>query len=230
MDNLFSACSVIGGCVLWVWLVGTKDQFQLLTECLIAIGHSDIGDVGACDVITGHTFFIVVLAQPVLLHLGGGGRPGRGKVCVTPSYNIIWMYSWHTHTHTHTHTTHTHSAYHTHTHSLIHNAHVHARMHTAHTTPCAQIRSWQRCSWQAHTCPLCSASIPEQQCCTPPSEAPGHRGKTVHGITHTLTVEPLVMRQWWIDGTIITRRCRDQETLKISISWNGGACVFYTSS
>ena len=66
------------GRVLWVWLVGTKDQFQLLAEGLVAIGHSDIGDVGACDVITGHTFFIVVLAQPVLLHLGVG-QGGQGR-------------------------------------------------------------------------------------------------------------------------------------------------------
>ena len=84
------------GCVLWVWLVGTEDQFQLLAECLVAIGHSDIGDVGACDVVTGHTFFVIVLAQPVLLHLGEGAgweEEGRWEVCITPSYNIIWMHS-----------------------------------------------------------------------------------------------------------------------------------------
>ena len=78
---------------MWVWLVGTEDQFQLLAECLVAIGHSDIGDVGACDVVTGHTFFVVVLAQPVLLYLGVGQGGKRREVCVSPSYNIMWMHS-----------------------------------------------------------------------------------------------------------------------------------------
>ena len=68
------------GCVLWVWLVGTEDQFQLLAECLVAVGHPDVGDVGARDVIASHTFFIVVLAQPVLLHLRAGqGGAGQGE-------------------------------------------------------------------------------------------------------------------------------------------------------
>ena len=72
MQKISCCCMQCSGCVQWVWLVGTEYQLHLLAERLVAIGHPHIGDVGASDVIAGHSLFVVVLAQPVLLHLGAG--------------------------------------------------------------------------------------------------------------------------------------------------------------
>ena len=72
-----AACS--SGCVQRAWLVAdSKNQFHLLAECLIAVGHPHVGDVGTSDVISCHTFLMIVLAQPVLLHLGAGQGASKG--------------------------------------------------------------------------------------------------------------------------------------------------------
>ena len=48
--------------------------------------------------------------------------------------------------------------------------------------PCVKIHSSGHCFLPARTCHMNWVSTPEQQCCTPPSEAPGHK----HTTTHTL--------------------------------------------
>ena len=37
-------------------------------------------------------------------------------------------------------------------------------------------------------------------------------------MTYILTAEPWVTRQGWIDGTVTTHSCTEQDTLKISTS------------
>lgn len=48
---------------------GMGDEVKLLGEGLEAIGYSDIGNVGAADVVALRTFFIVTGAKPVALNL-----------------------------------------------------------------------------------------------------------------------------------------------------------------
>ena len=117
MQKISCCCMQCSGCVQWVWLVGTEYQLHLLAERLVAIGHPHIGDVGASDVIAGHALLVVVLAQPVLLHLragrggaglgekgqGGEGQGGEGQGGVGKCVYTLLQYT-HTNAHTGVHT------------------------------------------------------------------------------------------------------------------------------
>lgn len=51
---------------------GMSDEMKLLTECLAAVGHTDIRDVGATDVVAFRTLLGITWAQPVTFGLGSG--------------------------------------------------------------------------------------------------------------------------------------------------------------
>lgn len=48
---------------------GVSDELQLLRQRLTAVGHADVRDVGAADVVALGTFLIVGGTQPVALDL-----------------------------------------------------------------------------------------------------------------------------------------------------------------
>ena len=48
---------------------GVSDEVKLLSECLAAVRHTDIRDVGAADVVAFRTLLIITGAQPVAFGL-----------------------------------------------------------------------------------------------------------------------------------------------------------------
>lgn len=48
---------------------GVSDELELLQQRLTAVGHTDVRDVGAADVVALRTFFIVRGTQPVTFNL-----------------------------------------------------------------------------------------------------------------------------------------------------------------
>ena len=49
--------------------VPLEDVLEFLHQSLVAVGHSDVGDIGPCDVVPSRSLFVVVYPQPVLFHL-----------------------------------------------------------------------------------------------------------------------------------------------------------------
>ena len=50
---------------------GLGDEVELLAHGLVAVGHADVGYVGATDVVALLPFLVVVWPQPVTLDLEG---------------------------------------------------------------------------------------------------------------------------------------------------------------
>lgn len=46
-----------------------SDELKLLRQCLAAVRHAYVGDIGAADVIAHRTFLIIIGAQPVAFDL-----------------------------------------------------------------------------------------------------------------------------------------------------------------
>ena len=46
-----------------------KNVFQFGDKCFVTIGHSNIGYIGALNVVSGNALLRVIGSQPVLLHL-----------------------------------------------------------------------------------------------------------------------------------------------------------------
>lgn len=46
-----------------------ENILEFLNQCLVAVGHPDVGDVAPCDVIPRRSLLAVVDSQPMLLHL-----------------------------------------------------------------------------------------------------------------------------------------------------------------
>ena len=49
--------------------VPLEDVLELLDQSLVAVGHSDVGDIGPCDVVACRALLAEVYSQPVLFHL-----------------------------------------------------------------------------------------------------------------------------------------------------------------
>jgi len=50
---------------------GVENRAQFVNQCLVAVAHPDVRDIGAPDVVAQHTLlFEVGSSQPVVFHLG----------------------------------------------------------------------------------------------------------------------------------------------------------------
>lgn len=73
---------------------GVSDELELLQQRLAAVGHTDVRDVGAADVVALGAFFIVRRPQPVTFHLdveeASARRHCTCELCI-PAY-LLYIY------------------------------------------------------------------------------------------------------------------------------------------
>lgn len=72
---------------------GVSDELKLLWQCLAAVCHADIGDVGTADVVAHRTLLRITGAQPVAFGLESGEATwvGGSDTSETQKETYIWL-------------------------------------------------------------------------------------------------------------------------------------------